>query len=96
MEQWKNDTDRQKLKNVKKNQSHRNSVHDWTLTGLKFNLGHHSEKPHYNILLCFWKLISNIILWFGSYSYLHKACIHAIHLPYIFKMFRLHIRTHMY
>jgi hypothetical protein len=55
------------------------STANTTRTGLKFKLGHHGTK-RYNTLFSFWKLILSIILWFGSYSYLCKACISIIHL----------------
>ena len=68
-----------KLKNMEKILPHCNSAHYKFLTEcLKFNLGRHGEKTHYNFVLCFWKLISNIILHFESY--LAKACISIIHL----------------
>jgi hypothetical protein len=79
MKQRKNDTDKVQTEKLEKILSHCNSVHYKShMECLKFNLGRHGEKPHYNIVLRFCKVISNITLRFESY--LGEARVFIIHL----------------
>lgn len=69
------------IKNVEKNLSHCNSCPLQNRHGLAWNLTWATTvKSLVTIVGCFWKLLSNIIIRFESYSYLGKAHISIINL----------------